>query len=90
METLATALAPGAAILLSVVTLWLTQRRTQQIDDRAAAKDVVDFLSLQNEALGRSLEDLRQRITQMEAEHLECQHQRDQLLQEVLSLRARG
>lgn len=90
MEALATALAPGAAILLSILTLYLTQRRTQALDDRSAAKETVEFLSLQNESLGRSLDDLRARITQMESEHLECQRQRDKLLQELFELKAKG
>lgn len=63
----------GAAIVISLATFVLTQRRAQQIDNRAAAKDTVDILILQNKALLGDIADLRVRVTFIETQRLNCE-----------------
>lgn len=63
---LTNALAPAAAIIISLVTLILAQQRAQKTDDRAAAKDTVEILASQNTALHAEVTDLRARIAHLE------------------------
>lgn len=68
-------LAPSLAILVSVVTYWITSKRTQQLDDRAAAKETVELLATQNKILLGDITDLRERIRLIEQSRDKCEEQ---------------
>lgn len=65
------ALVPAATLAISIMTFAFTQWRTQKIDDRAAAKDTVDLLATQNDALSREVADLRVHMAECERARLE-------------------
>lgn len=93
--SLAVAVAPGAvAVILSIATFVLTQRRAQQIDDRAAAKDTVDMLAMQNgmlasqnKTLQSEIGDLRKRVSNIERARHDCERERAELLEKLVLLR---
>jgi len=87
-------LAPGAALIVSLATFVFTQRRANQleeraahVEERAAAKDTVELLAKQNEALREELLELRSRIVGPEAMRDLCEKERAMLLAEILKLR---
>lgn len=82
--TLAQSLAPGAAIIISAITL-VVALRTQQ---SAAAKDTVDILETQNKVLSSGYDDLRTRVTDVEARLKICERERGHLMNELKELRA--
>ena len=83
----ASTLAPIVAIIISLATFVLTQLRSQQLDERTAARDTVQILATQNEALqrevdhletqneglGRQLDDLRVRMRELEQRCVDCE-----------------
>ncbi len=68
LSSLSVALAPGAAIVISLATLVLTQRRAEQTDARTAAKDTVEILAIQNTALLAEITNLHTRVAVIETE----------------------
>ena len=75
-------LAPGAALIVSLATFVFTH-----VEERAAAKDTVELLAKQNEALREELLELRSRIVGPEAMRDLCEKERAMLLAEILKLR---
>ena len=83
---LSAALAPGAAIVISLVTFVMTQRSAQYREERSAAKETVDILVAQNRALHNELVDLRKRVAQLEEKRNEWERERAELSARVLAL----
>lgn len=88
------ALVPGLTFIISVASIVWTQiqanrakDRERRIDDRAAAKDVVDTLAVLNAALGREITELRDRMEHLEEKFGDCERERDSLLVERDTLR---
>jgi phage shock protein A len=79
------ALAPAVAVVISLATFVLTQRRAQQIDDRKAAKDTVELLVTENKFLVEALAALRARMDELEQKIDDCERERNQLLIERLT-----
>lgn len=87
MESLGLALAPVAALVVSLATFVFTQRRASQIEERSAAKDTVELLAQQNKALRQDVVDLRSRVLSIEAGRLQCEQERAELLKEIMVLK---
>lgn len=67
-STIGTVLAPGLALVISVITLVLAQNRTRNLDASAAARDTVEYLKVQNELLHTEVLNLHERLATMEKE----------------------
>jgi len=87
INSISAVLAPSLAILLSIVTYVLTNARTQKIDDRAAAKETVELLVVQNNILIEDVKDLRARLAIVESVRDNCEKQLE-LMRKQLGLKS--
>lgn len=86
---LSASLAPGIALIISVVTYVVTDRRAADRETRTAAKDTVDILAAQNEAQAREILALKERVDNLEVLFKECVEGRTRLEAELLEIRTK-